>query len=87
MRRQEFITGLGGAAVWPLAAWAQQRALPVVGFVAPGGEAANVGLDVAAFRQGLGETGYLEGQNVTVEYRSYTAGGDVLTELVRRRVA
>jgi len=87
MRRREFIAGLGSAAVWPLAARAQQRALPVVGFVAPGGEPANVGLVVAAFRQGLGETGYVEGQNVTVEYRSYTAGGDVLTELVRRRVA
>ena len=67
IRRRELIAALGGAAAWPLAARAQQPAMPVVGFVDSGTEDGSESY-VAAFRKGLGETGYVERQNVTVEY-------------------
>src|SRR5215208_7726976 len=91
MRRREFVTLLGGAAAaWPLAARAQQPALPVIVFLHPG--ALEIGArDVAAFRKGLQETGYIEGQNVTVEYHwlegQYGRLPAVMADVIRRPVA
>jgi putative ABC transport system substrate-binding protein len=81
MKRREFIGLLGGAAGWPIAARGQQSAMPVVGYLSPGSPESDA-FRLAAFRQGLNETGYIVGRNVAVEYRGMQGHYDLLPALI-----
>jgi putative ABC transport system substrate-binding protein len=81
MRRREFITLLGGAATWPIAARAQQAVVPVIGFLHSGSPLEDARL-VAAFRNGLGDSGFVEGRNAMIEYRWAEGQFDRFSEFV-----
>ena len=89
MKRRNFIAGLAGAVAWPVVARAQQPALPVVGFL-DGASADGRAVPIAAFRRGLKEAGYVEGQNVAIEFRfaenQYDRLSALASDLVRRQV-
>ena len=90
MRRREFISVMGGAAAWPLAARAQQPRMPVIGYLS-GRSAESDAAMLAALRRGLGEGGYIEGQNIAIEYRfsdgQYDRLPALMTELTGRQVS
>jgi len=90
VKRREFIAGLGGAAAWPLAAHAQQPAMPVIGFL-DGREPDSLRERLRGMRQGLKDTGYVEGENVAIVYRYAENQSERLpelaAELVQRRVS
>src|SRR5262245_44059600 len=90
VNRRSFITKLGGAAAWPLATRAQQSEPPLVGYIGSSSAEVNV-KRVAAFRKGLAETGFVEGNNVTIEFR-WAQGREermpgLVADLIQRRVA
>ena len=91
MRRRQFIAGLGSAAAWPAVAWAQQAGMPVVGFLSAQSAELDYKNVTVPFLQGLKETGYVEGQNLAVEYRyaenQYDRLPVLAADLVRRGVA
>jgi putative ABC transport system substrate-binding protein len=91
MHRRDFITLLGGAAAWPLAARAQQAAVPVVGYIRSGSRVSDPPRLEAAFRSGLANMGFEEGRNVVLDYRLAEGQNDRLpamaADLVRRQVA
>src|SRR6266436_570755 len=84
MRRREFIAGLGSTAVWPLGAWAQQPKVPVIGWLAP--VPGTLERLLPAFKQGLAETGYVVGRNVTIESREGEGRPALVADLVRQHV-
>ena len=87
MRRREFITVIGGAATWPLAARAQQPAMPVIGYL---GSFAPTGTFLAAFRKGLADSEYVEGRNVAIDYVTdgqYDRLPIIAADFARRQVA
>ena len=86
MNRRDFITLLGAAVTWPLAASAQQPKIPVIGFL-DSKSARDSGQTVAAFHRGLNEVAFIDGQNVAIEYRWAGNQHDRLPVLVRRKVA
>src|SRR5260370_1050840 len=90
MRRRDFITLLGSTAAWPLMARAQQSSIPVVGILSSSSLSAFTDL-LGAFREGLKETGYIEGRNITIESRwaegRFERLPELAAELVKRRVA
>ena len=89
MRRREFIALMRASATWPVAARAQQSAMPVIGFLSPGSPESDV-VRLTGVRQGLKESGYVEGQNVAIEYRFAHGQNDLLpalaADLVDRRI-
>src|SRR5713101_8118103 len=88
MRRRDFLGAFGAAVAWPLAAHAQQAALPVIGFLSGAGKPSAAILN--AFLKGLSELGYIEGSNVSIEYRTterYDQLSALASDLVRRQVA
>ena len=91
MRRREFIAGLAGTAAWPVVARAQQPAMPVIGFLSAQSAELDYKDATVPFLSGLKETGYVEGQNVAIEYRyaenQYDRLPALAADLVRRRVA
>lgn len=91
MKRREFIAGFGGAVAWPVVARAQQLAMPVVGYISSLSQAYSIRRSDAAFRRGLSEMGYVEGQNLSIRYHWITDRYDVLpamaADLVQRKVA
>jgi putative ABC transport system substrate-binding protein len=91
MRRREFIAGLGSAVAWPVVAWAQQPALPVIGWLGSGLPDATNADRMRAFHQSLSESGFVEGRNVTIEYRwandQYDRLPALAADLVHRQVA
>src|SRR5215471_16375943 len=91
MRRREVIAGLGGAAAWPVVARAQQPAMPVIGYLGTQSADDDYKDVTVPFLRGLKETGYVEGQNVAIEYRwaenQYDRLPALAADLVRRRVA
>jgi putative tryptophan/tyrosine transport system substrate-binding protein len=84
MRRREFIAGLAGAATWPMVGWAQQPAMPVIGWLAP--VPGTLERSLPAFRQGLAETGYVVGGNVTIESREGDGRPALVADLIRQHV-